>query len=132
LRHPSEEGFVIPVVARDVEHAAGDEGDEDAPGFRGVESDRFGGRLSGDGAMLHDEEHDRYPAHSPFPHRAAAAFLAISARRSGVSFVLDRLAMRAVYHVPPTPAMAAGVAAHVWRIEEIVALIEARESADSN
>ncbi len=32
----------------------------------------------------------------------------------------------------PTPAMAAGVADHVWQIGEIVALIEARESADSN
>ena len=32
----------------------------------------------------------------------------------------------------PTPAMAAGVADHVWRIEEIVQLIEGRERADSN
>lgn len=32
----------------------------------------------------------------------------------------------------PTPAMAAGVADHVWTIEEVVALIEARERADSN
>ncbi len=32
----------------------------------------------------------------------------------------------------PTPAMAAGVADHVWSIDEIVRLIEAREAADSN
>ncbi len=32
----------------------------------------------------------------------------------------------------PTPAMAAGVVDHVWSIEEIVALIEARERRDSN
>lgn len=32
----------------------------------------------------------------------------------------------------PTPAMAAGVADHVWSIEEIVQLAEAREAADSN
>ncbi len=32
----------------------------------------------------------------------------------------------------PTPAMAAGVADHVWQIEEIVALIEDRERANSN
>jgi hypothetical protein len=32
----------------------------------------------------------------------------------------------------PTPAMAAGVADHVWTIEEIVALVEERERPDSN
>ena len=32
----------------------------------------------------------------------------------------------------PTPAMAAGVADHVWALDEIVQLIEARESTDSN
>lgn len=32
----------------------------------------------------------------------------------------------------PTSAMAEGVADHVWSIEEIVALIEARERAESN
>jgi len=32
----------------------------------------------------------------------------------------------------PTPAMAAGVADHVWSLDEIVQLIEARELADSN
>lgn len=40
--------------------------------------------------------------------------------------------LRATDNAKPTPAMAAGVADHVWRIEEIVALIEAQESGDSN
>jgi hypothetical protein len=34
-------------------------------------------------------------------------------------------------HNKPTPAMATGVADHVWTIEEIVGLIETRESVTS-
>ena len=32
--------------------------------------------------------------------------------------------------VHTTPAMAAGVADHVWKVEEVVALLEAKEAAD--
>jgi hypothetical protein len=40
--------------------------------------------------------------------------------------------LRATDNAKPTLAMAAGVANHVWKIEEIVALVEAQDSADSN
>jgi hypothetical protein len=32
-------------------------------------------------------------------------------------------------HYPTTPAMAAGVADHVWRLEEVVRLLKASEAA---
>jgi IS1 family transposase len=57
---------------------------------------------------------------------------AVSLHFMHYNFCRTHQTLRATDNAKPTPAMAAGVADHVWRIEEIVALIEARESADSN
>ena len=47
------------------------------------------------------------------------------------NFARPHMTLQKKDRTKPTPAMAAGVADHVWTIKEIVGLIESRESAKS-
>jgi IS1 family transposase len=64
-----------------------------------------------------------------FSKKVENLLYAVSLHFMYYNFARPHTTLRAKNPQKPTPAMAAGVADHVWSIEEIVGLIEAREAA---
>ena len=63
----------------------------------------------------------------PFPFGAVS--LGDAKRRSGLDLAVPKLPCRPIWVVLQfTPAMEAGLADHVWTLEELIGLLEAKES----
>src|SRR5438874_1092035 len=90
---------------------------------------RARGRVRRRGLLDLDRHRRRYRLTNTFSKKVENLLHAVSLHFMYYNFARPHTTLKAKNPQKPTPAMAAGVADHVWSIEEIVGLIEAREAA---